>query len=81
VGAEKRPSKAKVIQEFTNGESIYSWRNGLDPIVGSNEYAELAQERKEDYLDIVNAGKGQMLKRAAKSTGATSTQKKPGKYD
>lgn len=71
VGAEKRPSKATVIQEFPNGESIYSWRNGLDPNVGANEYSELAQENKEDYLSIANAGKEQMFKRAGKNTSET----------
>ena len=79
TGSEK-PSKAKVVQEFNNGESIYSWRNGLDPNVGSNEYIELGQENKQDYLDIVQVGKGQMKSRVARSTGK-STVKKPGKYD
>lgn len=72
VGAEK-PSKAKVIQEFPNGEAIYSWRNGLDPNVGSNEYIELGQENKQDYLDIIQVGKGQMKARVAKSTGRSNT--------
>lgn len=79
VGAEK-PSKAKVVQEFLSGESIYSWRNGLDPNVGSNEYIELGQENKQDYLDIAQVGKGQMKARVARSTGK-SIVKKPGKYD
>lgn len=70
VGAEK-PSKAKVIQEFNNGESIYSWRNGLDPKVGASEYSELSQENKNDYLEIANAGKEQMFKRAGKQISET----------
>lgn len=77
----KSDTKITTLQEFPNGESIYSWRNGLDPIVGSNEYKELSLENKQDYLDIAEAGKGQMKARVAKSTGAKNTQKKPGKYD
>lgn len=76
----KSDTKITTLQEFPNGESIYSWRNGLDPIVGSNEYKELSLENKQDYLDIAEAGKGQMKARVAKSTGK-STVKKPGKYD
>lgn len=71
----KSDTKITTLQEFPNGESIYSWRNGLDPIVGSNEYKELSLENKQDYLDIAEAGKGQMKARVAKSTGASSSKK------
>lgn len=69
LGKINKGDKVKTLQEFPNGEAIYSWRNGLDPIVGSNEYKELTLENKQDYLDIVQAGKGQMKARVAKSTG------------
>lgn len=77
LGKINKGDAVKTLQEFNNPESIYSWRNGLDTIVGSNEFSELVKENKEDYLNIVNAGKEQMLNRAKKSTGGS----KVGRYN
>lgn len=77
LGKVNKGDAVKTLQEFNNPESIYSWRNGLDTIVGSNEFSELVKEKKEEYLDIVNTGKEQMLNRAKKSTGGS----KVGRYN
>jgi hypothetical protein len=80
LGKINKNDKVKTLQDFQNVGFLYSFMNGLDPMAGQTEFAELANEDINDYLSIVNAGKSQMLKRAAKSTGK-STVKEPGKYD
>lgn len=80
-GKVSKNDKVKTLQEFSNVGSLYSFMNGLDPIVGQKEFSELANEDINDYLSIVQSGKEQMLKRTKKSTAGSKATTKVGRYN
>jgi hypothetical protein len=71
-------SKTRVLEELTSAADIYAYMKGLNIAAGANEFNQLVDEDINEYKEIVNAGKGQMLNRAAKSTGKKIVK---GKYD
>jgi hypothetical protein len=71
-------SKTRVLEELTSAADIYAYMKGLNIAAGANEFNQLVDEDINEYKEIVNAGKGQMLNRATKSTGKKIVK---GKYD
>ncbi len=71
-------SKTRVLEELTSPADVYAYMKGLNIAAGANEFNQLVDEDINEYKEIVNAGKGQMLNRAAKSTGKKIVK---GKYD